>query len=208
MRVRYHIKSKPFEISTDEFDELVKKGKLTPKALIKDKSIAGRKWVSIDNLERFHEMSPIEYPPGTYLIQDRAYERDRERDKKFRKKYFPTDKSFNEDFCNHLEYRIGWSFKNTDQEELWDLWCDGVYPLDATDPQIKSVNATKKIEIIAYIVYGQDGGENYNMTIRLGECSLRRYAKGESLIECIPSNETMDWVDIDIENKIIELRLK
>jgi hypothetical protein len=46
------------------------------------------------------------------------------------------------------------------------------------------------------------------MTIRFGKYSLRRYAKGKSLIDCIPSEETMDWIDIDIDKKTIELRLR
>ena len=71
---------------------------------------------------------------------------------------------------------------------------------------IKSVNETMKIKTRAYV--GEDGQGIYNMTISLGECSFTRYANGESLIYCIPSEETTDWIDINIENKTIELRLK
>jgi hypothetical protein len=74
MLIRFSKKSKPVEISTDEFDKLVKKGKLTPKSLVKNKFIAKGKWVSIANMERFHRKSPIDYPPGAYLIESREIE--------------------------------------------------------------------------------------------------------------------------------------
>ena len=81
MLIRFSKKSKPVDISTLEFDELVKQGKLTPKSLIKNKFIANGKWVSIDNMERFHRKSPIEYPPGPYLIQTREIKDRRKKQK-------------------------------------------------------------------------------------------------------------------------------
>ncbi len=81
MLIRFSKKSKPVEITTDEFDEMVKEGKLTPSALIKNRFIAKEKWVSIDNMERFHRKSPIEYPPGPYLIQSRKIKNRRKKQK-------------------------------------------------------------------------------------------------------------------------------
>ena len=71
MLIRYNKNSIPVEVSIQEFEKLVKKGKLTPESLIKSKFIAGGKWVSIDNMERFHRNSPVKYPPGPYLSKDR-----------------------------------------------------------------------------------------------------------------------------------------
>ena len=112
------------------------------------------------------------------------------------------------DFCEHLEYHLGAMVKNSHQEGIGGLWCDGVYPRDPDDPQLtkKHVNDTRKIETWAYI--GKDRQDIYQMTIRFGKYSLRRYAKGKSLIDCIPSEETMDWIDIDMNKKTIELRLR
>ena len=84
MLIRFSEKSKPIEISIDEFDELVKKGKLTPKSLVKNKFIAKGKWVSIANMKRFHRKSPIEYPLGPYLIQEGEQEREIEARRKKR----------------------------------------------------------------------------------------------------------------------------
>jgi len=118
-----------------------------------------------------------------------------------------TDQSFNEDFGVHLEYHLCRTFENSVKEKLRGFWCDGILWHPFIDSKItkKSVNDTRKIETRAWI--GKTGQYEYNMTIRFGKYSLRRYAKGTSLIDCIPSEETMDWIDIDTENKIIEIRL-
>jgi hypothetical protein len=112
------------------------------------------------------------------------------------------------DFCLHLEYHLCATFKNSHQEVIGGLWCDGVSWLTYNDPQLtkKHVNDTRKIETWAYI--GKDGQDIYQMTIRFGKYSLGRYAKEKSLIDCSPSEESMDWIDIDINKKTIELRLR
>ncbi len=112
------------------------------------------------------------------------------------------------DFCLHLEYQLCTTFRNSHQKGIEGFWCDGVAWLTSNDLQLtkKHVNDTQKIETLAYI--GKDGQEIYQMTIRFGKYSLRRYAQGKSLIDCIPREETMDWIDIDINKKTIELRLR
>lgn len=74
MLIRITKKSKPVEMTTQEFEDLVKKGKLTPESFIKNKFIADGKWVSIDNIEHFHRFSPICYPPGPHLVKKREIE--------------------------------------------------------------------------------------------------------------------------------------
>ena len=119
-----------------------------------------------------------------------------------------TVESFNEDFCLHLEFHLCRTFANSDQKELRRFWCDGVLWHPSSDARLtkKSVNDTRKIETSAWI--GKTGQDNYDMTITFGRYSLRRYAKGASLIDCIPSEESMDWIDIDTKNKTIEIRLR
>ncbi len=111
------------------------------------------------------------------------------------------------DFCLHLEYHLCATFKNLHQNGMVGLWCDGVSCLNSIDPQLtkKHVHDTRKIETWAYL--GNDGQDIYRMTIRFGKYSLRKFAEGKSLIDCIPGAETMDWIDIDIDKKTIELRL-
>ena len=115
-----------------------------------------------------------------------------------------TGESFDEDFCGYLEYHLCRTFANHHS----GFWCDGVSHLPLYESQLtkKSVNDTRKIETQAWL--GLTGQDEYKMIIRFGKYSLRRYARGTSLIDCIPSEETMDWIDIDIGDKIIEIWLK
>jgi len=118
------------------------------------------------------------------------------------------DISFNENFCNHLEYHLGLTFENSDRQDLNGFWCDGISWNPTSDNQLtkKSVNDIRQIVTKAWI--GKDGQDEYEMKIRFGKYSLRRYSKGTEMIDCIPSSDSMDWIDIEPENKKIEIRLK
>jgi hypothetical protein len=70
----------------------------------------------------------------------------------------------------------------------------------------KSVNDTRKIVTKAWL--GYDEQAEFEMIINFGQCSLRRYAKRSDLTDCLPSEESMDWITLDIERKTIELQLK
>ena len=117
---------------------------------------------------------------------------------------------FNEDFCTHLECHLSRTFSHSDRQELNGFWCDGISWLPTPESQLtsKSVNDTRRIITKAWI--GVDGQDEYEMVIHFGKYSLRRYAKGTDLFDCIPSEESMDWIDIDIDidNQRIEVRLK
>jgi len=119
-----------------------------------------------------------------------------------------TEISFNKDFCLHLEYHIGGTLEKSGREDLKGFWCDGVLHSPIPESQLtrKSVNDNRKIITPAWI--GKDGQGEYEMTILFGKYSLRRYAKGTSMIDCVPSNESMDWIDIDVDNRKIEIILK
>lgn len=113
------------------------------------------------------------------------------------------EEAFNEKFCDFLEYHLCDTFRNSDKKEMRRLWCDGiVYNHNSK----KQVNDKRQIETLAFI--GQDGQEEYQMKIKFGKYSLKRYAKGTSLNDCVPNSGSMDWIEIDIENKRIEIHLK
>lgn len=118
-----------------------------------------------------------------------------------------NEQSFNAEFRSHLEYHLGATFEKSKREDLKGFWCDGISsPLDEKQLTKKNVNDARKIVTTAWI--GKDGQTEYEMTIHFGKYSLRRYAKGTPLIDCIPGNETMDWIDINIKNQTIEIKLK
>jgi hypothetical protein len=118
-----------------------------------------------------------------------------------------TKESFNEDFCAQLEYHLTRTFGHADDKLLKGFWCDGVLiPTDDTQLTKKNINGKRKIVTKACL--GYDGQDEYEMTINFGQYSLRRYAKGTDLSDCLPNEDTMDWISLDMKSKTIELQLK
>ncbi len=121
-----------------------------------------------------------------------------------------SDSPFNEEFCTYLEFYLCRTFQQSNRLDMRDFWCDGVScnPMPMLDSQLtrKSVNDIRVIQTKAWL--GKDGQGEYKLKIQFGPSSLRRYAKGFSLIDCIPSEETMDWITIDIEKRAISIQLK
>jgi len=115
---------------------------------------------------------------------------------------------FNEEFCSQLEYHLGRTFQNFDDNEIRSYWCDGVSWSPTSDKQLdnKWVNDKRSIVTTAWI--GKDGQDKYEMTVKFGNRALRRYAKGTNLLDCIPTEEKTDWIEIDPELKQIEIQLE
>src|SRR5688572_24475821 len=114
--------------------------------------------------------------------------------------------SFNRDFCVHLEYHLGRTFAKSNDKKFQGLSCDGILdPFIESKLTKKNVNDTRTILTTAFI--GHDGQDKYEMTIKFGQHSVRRYAKGADMTDCLPGEESMDWITLDIENKKIEIRL-
>lgn len=96
--------------------------------------------------------------------------------------------------------------KSTDPE-LKGFWCDGVswFP---TKSQLtkKHINDKRKIVTKAWI--GKTGQTEFKATINFGQKALSKYAKGLGLTGTIPELELdLEWIEIDIENKTIEINL-
>lgn len=115
--------------------------------------------------------------------------------------------SFNEDFCAELEYHLTRTFNQSDDKNLRGFWCDGIL-MPTNDLQLTKKNINDKRKIVTKACLGYDGQDEYEMTINFGQYSLRRYAKGTDLSECLPNEDTMDWISLDMKSKTIELQLK
>lgn len=122
-------------------------------------------------------------------------------------KEIENEESFNREFCEYLEWHLGRTFEKSGDNKLRGLWCDGILP-PFIERQLtkKSVNDTRTIVTTAFI--GYDGQGKYEMTIKFGRYSLRRYARGSSMIDCLPGDDSTDWITLDMENAKIEIRLK
>ena len=114
---------------------------------------------------------------------------------------------FNKEFCARLEYRICHELEKSTDPELKGFWCDGISWLP-TEKQLtkKHVNDNRKIETKAWI--GKTGQTEFRAIINFGKKALSKYAKEMDLTECIPDLESQaEWIEIDIENKILKIEL-
>ncbi|HOY13888.1 MAG TPA: hypothetical protein PLY70_12145 [Saprospiraceae bacterium] len=121
----------------------------------------------------------------------------------WRHKFIGRNGSFNNDFCATLEYHLGVTFEKSSREEFRGFWCDGIMHRRIAK---KLINDTRLIETTAWL--GKEGQDEYTMTIKLGEKALSRFAKGTSMIDCIPDSVGMDWIEIDKEKFWIQIHLK
>lgn len=117
-------------------------------------------------------------------------------------RHFPFDSQFR----THLEYHLGNTFERAGRKEIRGFWCDGIGVPSDQQLSRKHVNDTRQIKTTAYIGYNGQG--LYEMTIHLGKYALRRYAKGTSLLDCLPGTESMDWITMDTAKQTIEIQLK
>ncbi len=117
------------------------------------------------------------------------------------------ENSFNFDFLVQLQYHLERKFANSPDEEINQLWCDGIAkPTYSSQLTFKNIIDSRQITTKAWI--GVDGQTPYDMIINLGEISVDRLMQGLSLIDCLPSQTSMDWILIDTEEKTIEVSLK
>src|SRR4030088_889728 len=104
----------------------------------------------------------------------------------------------NQEFCNFLEHKIEQAFGNSTHDKLKYFSCDGVLlPTFEIDYSRKTINDTRKIGMTAYMGFTEQ--DKHELTLKFGKKSLSRYARGLDISECIPSPESDNWLDIDIE---------
>jgi hypothetical protein len=114
--------------------------------------------------------------------------------------------SFNEDFCVALEYYLTGMFNKITDESSRGFCCDGVLmPSDSNQISKKRINDSRKIETIAWT--GVGGQNRFKLIIHFGKYSLRRYAKGKDLDDCLCESNSNN-IKIDIVSKQIEIYLK
>ena len=115
---------------------------------------------------------------------------------------------FNEEFCIELENRICIELEKNEDANLKGFWCDGISFIPTIENQLtkKYINDKRKIETIAWL--GKSGQEEYLAIIHFGKKALSKYANDKKLTTSIPELESKNnWLEIDIKNKTIEIRL-
>lgn len=114
--------------------------------------------------------------------------------------------SFNTDFCWTLEYHLTEALINSAKDKWELLWCDGIDE-PTINEQFTSRNITSIKQITTKAWIGTDGNGRYDMIIKLGRCARRKALRGLNLETCLPDAESLDWVEIDLDNLWIEIRL-
>ena len=111
-----------------------------------------------------------------------------------------------QDFCTLLEYKIGEAFENSAREPIRRFWCDGVLlPTFEADYSKKTVNDKRQVGMTAYI--GFTGQDLYELTLKFGKKALSRYARGLDISECLPSPESDEWWDVDIDRRTMWIQM-
>lgn len=110
---------------------------------------------------------------------------------------------FDQDFCDFLEYEICKAFNHSAGEQIKGFWCDGIllnHP-DSSYTQ-EAINKNRQIQLKAFIC--KDGQSEYELTLKLGNKALSKFARNLDIKECIPNPEKQNWFEIDTKlNKMV-----
>lgn len=115
--------------------------------------------------------------------------------------------SFDEEFCVALNGYLMSAMSMDDHKLAVSCWMDGVLmPWVERQLYKKSVNDTRRIETHAWALTGR-GDIKFELIIYFGKYSLRRYARGSRLDDCLPPLGSKEHILIDFENERIALHL-
>ncbi len=115
----------------------------------------------------------------------------------------PNKESFNKDFCEQLEVEINKQLPQSTDMKLSKYWCGGI---EHQYYSKKYVNDNKNLNTRMWI--GNGGRTEYETTIEFGKYALRRHARGTNMIDCIPTSNIDEWLEIDSNKKMIKIKLK
>jgi len=117
--------------------------------------------------------------------------------------------SFNEEFCSYLQGYLLRVFALSDRKQISFLWCDRVM-MPSLDSEVskKSVSKNRQIITKALLLEGNARSSECDLIFNFEKYSLRRYARGTSLIDCLPIEDSTDLINIDLENYIICIQLR
>ncbi|MFI5162726.1 MAG: hypothetical protein ACHQHN_15710 [Sphingobacteriales bacterium] len=114
-------------------------------------------------------------------------------------------KSFDIEFCQHLEYHLSHAFRNAGVGALKYFWCDGVEVPEKWKQASIDFRESKQIITGAWV--GPTGQEKCQMIVQLGDSSFEKCIQGGNIIDCLPDDHSLGWVDIDMQTMKINLQL-
>lgn len=114
--------------------------------------------------------------------------------------------SFNVEFCEFLEYHLSKTFKNSPDNKIKWLWCDGIKAPSIDNSTASTILNSQQIITTAFI--GENGQDIYELVIKLGTQSLKACNIGGDLKGYLPSYKSAIWIAIDTELKEVILQLQ
>lgn len=113
--------------------------------------------------------------------------------------------SFNIRFLEHTEYYLSKYFANSQNPDCKWLWCDGIKQPDDNQLFIHTINHTKQVITDGWI--GIDGQDNYVIIFKIGDKSLQRCTGNLDITDCLPPEDAMSGIYIDLEDKRLTVQL-
>lgn len=111
-----------------------------------------------------------------------------------------------QNFCEALEYKFSDIFRDSVGEDLSGYWCDGILLSEESKYYSqKFVNDNRQVNMQAFV--GKNGQTLYSLVVKFGNKALSRYARGLTIVDCIPQTDFKNWFRIDIMLKEIEIQL-
>src|SRR5688572_10810614 len=92
--------------------------------------------------------------------------------------------SFNADFCDKLDEYLSKAMQVSSDPLARSRWMDGVLMPVESQLTRKHINDVRRIETHAWTVTN-NGDIKFDLIIYFGKYSLRRYAKGSALDDCL-----------------------
>lgn len=118
---------------------------------------------------------------------------------------------FNRQLLDLLIFRITFTLSHSTDPDKRKCWCDEIQFPHMQQDELKTLALQFK-QVIAktWIDEGKakdrlNGQHMYDLHINFGEESLQCLKLNVSLMDCVP--ETLDWLKIDMNKKVLEVQL-
>ncbi len=73
---------------------------------------------------------------------------------------------------------------------------------------LSKANIKYRKYILMEIKTGVSGQKRFKAKLNFGEQTVLKLLNNESIIKCIPNRKGTEWVNIDLENELIDIHLK
>jgi hypothetical protein len=101
-----------------------------------------------------------------------------------------------------LEYALTRSIRTKPPSNLKGFWCDGI----ALDSHELLDNRMSNFKGTAF--FGSDGQDQYKVHIELGIQATMQYRHGGSVLENFDLENSINWYQVNLENREIRITIK